>query len=188
MDDDRAVIARVQAGATDAFRVLMDRYQPVVWTFCRNLLRQPADAEDLTQEVFLAAFRKLASYDADRAAFSTWLLTIARNRCCNRLQQRQPTNESIEEPLDRGPAPDETMTDREVWDRLDHALEQLPLEQRTAFVLAEIQELPHREIAVIEGVEVGTVKSRVSRAKARLRDVLHEWSVEAGSAPVRKPT
>ncbi|MDZ4684229.1 MAG: sigma-70 family RNA polymerase sigma factor [Planctomycetaceae bacterium] len=188
MDDDRAVIARVQAGATDAFRVLVDRYQHVVWTFCRNLLRQPADAEDLTQDVFLVAFRKLSSYDADRAAFSTWLLTIARSRCCNRLQQRQPMNESSEEPLDRGPAPDETLADSEVWNRLDRALEQLPLEQRTAFVLAEIQELPHSEIAEIEGVEVGTVKSRVSRAKARLRDVLHAWSLETASVPVRKPT
>jgi RNA polymerase sigma-70 factor (ECF subfamily) len=184
MNDDGAVIASVQAGATDAFRLLVDRYQPLVWTFCRNLLRQPADAEDLTQDVFLAAFRKLSSYDSERGAFSTWLFTIARNRCCNRLQQRQPIHDSTEEPLDRGPTPEETLADREVWDRLDRALAQLPLEQRTAFVLAEIQELPHREIAEIEGVEVGTVKSRVSRAKARLREILEQASV--APVPLRK--
>jgi RNA polymerase sigma-70 factor, ECF subfamily len=186
MDDDQTLIAGVQAGRTDAFRGLVARYQTLVWTFCRNLLRQPADADDLTQEVFLLAFRKLASYDPGRAAFGTWLLIIASNRCLNRRQQRPFPNSALDEPSDRGPAPDESLIDRDVWDRLDRALEHLPLDQRTAFVLAEIQELPHREIALIEGIEIGTVKSRVSRAKARLREVLRDWAAEFPNAPVRE--
>lgn len=178
MDDDLAAIARVRAGATDAFRGLVERHQTSVWTFCRNLLRHSADAEDVTQDVFLTAFRRLSSYDASRSSFGTWLLLLARSRCCNRLQRRSPQSGLDVEPWDDGSSPQHAMTDEEVWARLDRALDGLPLEQRTAFVLAEIQELPHREIAIIEEVEIGTVKSRVSRAKARLRELLHDWNPE----------
>uniref|UniRef100_A0A7C2NYI7 RNA polymerase sigma factor n=1 Tax=Schlesneria paludicola TaxID=360056 RepID=A0A7C2NYI7_9PLAN len=186
MDDDHLIIARAQTGASDACRALVERYQGVVWTFCRNLLHHSADAEDATQEVFLTAFRRLDRYDPDRAAFSTWLLTIARNHCCNRVQQRQPAGEPHADPLDGGSSPEEHATDAEVWQELDRALEHLPLEQRTAFVLAEIQDRPHAEIALIEGVELGTVKSRVSRAKARLREVLQDWFPEPSPVPVRR--
>jgi RNA polymerase sigma-70 factor (ECF subfamily) len=179
MDDDQTLIARVRAGRTEAFRPLVERYQSLVWTFGRNLLGQSADADDLTQEVFLVAFRQLARYDPQRAAVGTWLLMIARSRGLNRLQQRSLSDSARDnEPIDPGPRPDDALRDRDLWERLDQALDDLPVDQRTAFVLAEIQELPHREIAVIEGVEVGTVKSRVSRAKTRLREVLQDWSAE----------
>lgn len=168
MDEDQRDIAHVLAGATDAFRGLVERHQRLVWTFAWNMLRNDADAEDLVQEVFVAAFRNLAAFDVHRARFSTWLLTIARNRCCTRLKTRAPTIAS-DEPSDGDAAPDTAVADSELWQQLDAALERLPAEQRSAFVLAEIQELPYSEIAAIAGVEIGTVKSRVSRAKARLR-------------------
>lgn len=182
MDDDQAVITQVRAGAINAFRQLVDRHQAVVWVFCRNLLRHATDADDATQDVFLLAFRRLDQYDASRGAFSTWLLTIARNQCCNRLSQRRPTEVVPESVCDGGPAPTETVSDEDWWQRLDDALATLPLEQRTAFVLAEIQDRTHHEIAAIEGVELGTVKSRVSRAKARLRSALSDWIETATAA------
>ncbi len=170
MDDDHQAIADVLAGTAGAFRDLVERHQRVVWTFAWNLLRNDADAEDLTQDVFVAAFRSLHTFDAARARFSTWLLTIARNRCCTMLKTRQPSVVD-EEITDSLPTAERAVTDSELWQQLDTALGQLPAEQRSAFVLAEIQELPYSEIAAIEGVQIGTVKSRVSRAKARLRDV-----------------
>jgi RNA polymerase sigma-70 factor (ECF subfamily) len=168
MDEDEQAIALVLAGAVDAFRDLVERNQRLVWTFTWNMLRNDADAEDAVQEVFLAAFRNLAAFDRTRARFSTWLLTIARNRCCNVLKTRVRLVNS-DELTDREAPPEATALDGELWQQLDAELERLPIEQRSAFVLAEIQELPYSEIAAIEGVEIGTVKSRVSRAKTRLR-------------------
>ncbi len=176
MDGDRTLIERVLAGDVEAFRELVERYQRRVFGFVRNLVRQAPDAEDLAQEVFVAAFRKLDSFDAERSQFSTWLLTIARNRCLNHLQRSSvATNSSTEfDVAARTVQPVDAMLSRELHARLDAALELLPLEQRTAFVLAEIQELPYAEIALIEEVELGTIKSRVSRAKQRLREILSD--------------
>jgi RNA polymerase sigma-70 factor (ECF subfamily) len=169
MDEDQQAIAHVLAGAGDAFRGLVERHQHLVWTFAWNMLRNDADAEDLVQEVFVAAFRNLGTFDAARARFSTWLLTIARNRCCTLLKARVPAVASDELP-DSDASPESAVVDSELWQQLDAALARLPIEQRSAFVLAEIQELPYSEIAAVEGIEIGTVKSRVSRAKARLRE------------------
>lgn len=176
MDDDQTTIERVLAGDVDAFRGLVERHQRRVFGFIRNLVRHGPDAEDLVQDVFVAAFRKLASFDAKRSQFSTWLLTIARNRCLNHLKLASlPTVVSPEFDVGSQTAPplDEVLCD-ELHARLNAALDLLPLEQRTAFVLAEIQELPHAQIAIIEEVEVGTIKSRVSRARQRLREILSE--------------
>lgn len=176
MDGDRTLIERVLAGDVEAFRELVEQHQRRVFEFVRNLVRHTPDAEDLVQEVFVAVFRKLDSFDAERSQFSTWLLTIARNRCLNHLQRSShPTVFCSEFDVESHTAqPLDAVLSRELHARLDAALDRLPLEQRTAFVLAEIQELPYAEIASIEEVELGTVKSRVSRAKQRLREVLSD--------------
>ena len=89
MDGERTLIERVLAGDADSFRELVERHQRRVYGFVRNLVRHALDAEDIVQEVFVAAFRKLNSFDAERSQFSTWLLTIARNRCLNHLKRHQ---------------------------------------------------------------------------------------------------
>ena len=127
--------------------------------------------EDVTQEAFLAAFANLSGYDSSRAAFSTWLFTIARNRCINLLKQSRPIalNEldSIGDVTSADP-----IVSQELSQQLDRALAALPVEQRSAFVLAEIEELPYAEIARIEQTSLGTVKSRIHRAKQRLQSLL----------------
>lgn len=170
------MIERVLAGDVEAFRELVEQHQRRVFGFVRNLVRHAPDAEDLVQEVFVAAFRKLDSFDAERSQFSTWLLTIARNRCLNHLRRSSvATISSTEFDVEaRTTPPVDTLLSHELHARLDAALYLLPLEQRTAFVLAEIQELPYAEIALIEEVELGTIKSRVSRAKQRLREELSD--------------
>ncbi len=176
MDGDRTLIERVLAGDVEAFRGLVERHQRRVSLFVRNLVRHATDAEDLVQEVFVTAFRKLDSFDAERSQFSTWLLTIARNRCLNHLKRSSVATFCSSE-FDikaRTAQPTDAVLSRERHARLNAALDLLPLEQRTAFVLAEIQELPYAEIALIEEVELGTIKSRVSRAKQRLREVLSD--------------
>jgi RNA polymerase sigma-70 factor (ECF subfamily) len=175
MDGDRTIIERVLSGNVDAFRELVERYQRRVFLFVRNMVRHRSDAEDLVQEVFVAAFRKLDSFDAERARFSTWLLTIARNRSLNHLQRSSvATTFEFDIAAAQG-QPEDAMSNHEIRGQLDAALARLPLDQRTAFVLAEIQELPYAEIALIEEVELGTIKSRVSRAKLRLRELLSDF-------------
>lgn len=175
MSDDVSTISRVLTGDAGAFRELVERHERRVYGFAWQLLRDAGEAEDVAQEVFVAAYRKLGEFEASRAQFSTWLLTLTRNRCCNVLRGRE-RRERIERQVSRPlPAPEVAPADGEVWQELDRALERLPLEQRTAFVLAELQDLPYAEIAAIEGVEIGTVKSRVSRARERLREALQDW-------------
>src|SRR5688572_17790428 len=125
--EDRQLVRLVLAGQTDDFRALVDRHQQSIFRFAAKLLGNWEAAEDVTQEVFLAAFANLSSYDSSRAAFSTWLFTIARNRCINLLEQRQPFPLNELEPIG-----DVTSTDpivsQELSQQLDRALSALPVE------------------------------------------------------------
>lgn len=172
MASEDQVVVRVLAGKTSEFRKLVEQYHQPVFRFARNLIGDEHDAEDITQEVFLSAFDHLASYNAKRASLQTWLFTIARNRCVNYLKRSRPVidGETIANTL---PATSHDDCARnEFWSRLDAALDALPIEQKMAFVLAEIEGLAYADIAHIERTTLGTVKSRIHRAKQRLRSVL----------------
>ncbi len=172
MYDDQDAIRRVLNGDIESFRLLVQRYQRPLYCFVHNLVSNAHDAEDLAQEVFLSAYRHLSSYVSAQGAFSTWLFTIARNKCLNALRKRRPIilPSLPETPVQR--APDAELSEAEWFRRLDKVLDTLPFAQKTVFVLAEIQELPLEEIAQIEDVPLGTVKSRLSRAKEKLRSLL----------------
>jgi RNA polymerase sigma-70 factor, ECF subfamily len=172
MSDDQAIIARVLHGDTEAFRVIVERYRGPVISMVAGLLGERGSAEDIAQDVFLAAYRHLAVFDPTRSAFSTWLFTIARNKCINAAQKRraEPLGREVDTADSREPSDDLTRDD--LHRALDEALAALPADQRSAFVLAEIEELPYAAIARIEGVRIGTVRSRINRAKAKLRAML----------------
>jgi RNA polymerase sigma-70 factor (ECF subfamily) len=169
MNDDLPVIQRILAGDPESFRILVRRYEAPLCRLVRNLTRDPNDWEDLAQDVFLIAYTRLATFDGRQASFRTWLFTIARNKCFNALKKRRPViAEALpEEPDSR--TPELSLCEKEWFRQLDAALDALPFEQKTAFVLAEIQELSLEEIVRIEGVPLGTVKSRLRRAKEKLR-------------------
>jgi RNA polymerase sigma-70 factor (ECF subfamily) len=174
MSDDIEVIRRVVAGDVQSFRVLVERYQRPLLALIQNLMGGRNDCEDVAQEAFLAAYVNLGSYDPTRARFSTWLFTIARNLALNALKRpRLKTLQQGAEPPQRVTPETEAMR-AELFDRLDRALAELPLEQRSAFVLFEIHGLSYEEIRRIEGTELGTVKSRISRAKQKLRGALKQ--------------
>ena len=175
MDEDAILIQRVVDGDAGAFRPLVERYHRPVLRFIANIAGDRHLSEDIGQEVFLAAYRALGSFDSSRSRFVTWLFAIARNRTLTAIQRRQVAYvaELPDCPAVGGPGDDAERA--ELYGALDRALAQLPFEQRTAFILAEFEELTYEEIARVERTRVGTVRSRISRARERLRGVLHEY-------------
>jgi RNA polymerase sigma-70 factor (ECF subfamily) len=142
----------------------------------RNMTAGTESSEDIAQEVFLAAYEKLSSFDPACSKFSTWLFTIARNKSINALRKKRARAMSeLPERSNSRHAGDELVKE-EFFGRLDRALEALPAAQRRAFVLAQFEQLPYAEIAQIEGARIGTVRSRISRAKERLRSALEDFA------------
>ncbi len=174
--DEQEVIQRVLGGDTEAFRLVVERYAPAVTRMILNVMSDSHTCEDLAQEVFLTAYAKLRMFDPARSQFSTWLFTIARNKAVNAAGRKKPRYMADPpEPADAND-PETTVEKKELLAALDRAVQALPLNQRTAFVLAEFEQLPYEQIAQIEGVRLGTVKSRINRAKAKLMEVLSQFA------------
>jgi RNA polymerase sigma-70 factor (ECF subfamily) len=172
MLEETGIIRAVLEGDTESFRLLVQRYQKPVIRMIANLINDRHICEDVAQDVFLAAYKKLPSFDPSRSSFSTWLFTIARNKSINAMKKSRipttgnpPENPDFSEPID-------TLMRDELFIKLDRALKSLSPGHRRALVLAEFENLPYEQIAQIEGVRIGTIKSRINRAKHRLRSVL----------------
>jgi RNA polymerase sigma-70 factor (ECF subfamily) len=172
MDEDQDAIRRVLDGDVESFRLLVRRYERPLHRLIRNLVLDAHDGEDIAQEVFLTAYYRLSSYDPVHGAFSTWLLTIARNKCLNALRKQRPVVLDTLPEVTGPRTPLAELAEAEWFRRLDEALDALPFAQKSVFILAEIQGLSLVEIGRIEGVPVGTVKSRLGRAKEKLRSLL----------------
>lgn len=172
MIEDTGIIRAVLEGDTESFRLLVQRYQKPVIRMIANIINDRHICEDIAQDVFLAVYKKLPSFDPALSSFPTWLFTIAKNKSINVMKKRKtvsvsnpPENPDFSEPGD-------SLMRDELFVKLDHALKSLNSKQRSALVLAEFENLPYEQIAQIEGVRVGTIKSRINRAKTRLRSVL----------------
>lgn len=175
MNEDTLIIKRVLAGETQAFRLLLLRYQKPLFRMVTHLLSDEHLAEDIAQDVFLSAFKKLSSFDPDRSAFSTWLFTIARNKTINALKKKKPLLAAqVPEKICHRP-PDLSLIKKETTQKLDQALAQLPPRLKLPLVLAELEGRTYAEIAQIEGVSLGTVKSRIHRAKKKLKSILDKF-------------
>lgn len=167
-EPDPQVVAAARRGDLGAFETLVRRYQAEVWRLARRLVRDPTAADDVTQDAFLRAFRGLPRYRGE-SKFSTWLFAIARN-CAHDELRRAGRRNSLSERLDRErardqPAPGEAIEVRE-------AVERLPLEAREAIVLIDMLGASYSDASVILDVPVGTVKSRVHRAREQLAHAL----------------
>lgn len=164
---DGETLARAQMGDRDAFRALYERYADVVYAFVRRMLGDDATAEDALQDTFLRVARSLPSFAVGGpAALSTWILASARRAALT--PRRPPPPGAMREP-EVAPAPVELATKRR---RLEAAVGALSPEQRVVFVLRELSQLSYDEIAVAVGVDVGTVRSRLHRARAALQSAL----------------
>lgn len=176
---DELTIARAQRGDERARRALVERYQRPVFAIISRMLhgRPGAPVEDLAQETFLKVFRALPGFDrSGPARLSTWILTIATRLAIDELRRKRPAAEPLDpaaEPAS-GATADADAERRRLAALLQKAIEDLPPEYRAAFMLREYHELEYAEISESLKIDLGTVKSRLSRARAALRRALEE--------------
>jgi RNA polymerase sigma-70 factor (ECF subfamily) len=182
METEEAVlIERSRSGDLAAFNALVLAYQGQVYNLCLRMLRSPQGAQDAAQEAFLSAHRAVHRFRG--GSFRAWLLRIAANACYDELRRRRsrpqvPLEASADEEClsARLPSPDEPLEQRaerlELARCLQEGLASLPPDQRLALILRDVQGLAYEEVAEAAGVSLGTVKSRISRGRAALRDFL----------------
>ena len=180
MPEDSDIVKHVLNGDVDSFRILVERYQRPVLSMIRRLIWDSHSCEEIGQDVFVAAFQKLSTFDPARSQFSTWLFTIARNMSINALKKKTPIPvEHLPELLDSRNPSDE-LSDKEFFAQMDQTLKALPGKLQRAFILAEFEDMPYEEIARIEGTRLGTVKSRINRAWLRLHAAMK--AIEGGKS------
>ncbi|MCS7010873.1 MAG: sigma-70 family RNA polymerase sigma factor [Anaerolineales bacterium] len=182
--DELSLIRAAQQGDLEAFNRLVLAYQGMLFNVALRILGDEDLAADVTQEAFLSAFRGLHAYRG--GSFKAWLLRTITNACYDELRRnkRRPTislepeteegeeNENAPWLADTTSIPQQEIEQRELEHAIQHCLESLPMEFRTVVVLADIQGLDYREVALALRLPLGTVKSRLARARLRLRDCL----------------
>ena len=183
-EDARLISAALQ-GDEKAFEVLLKKYRNLVFTIMMKMVRKPQEAEDLTQEAFMKAFRSLSSFN-NEFAFSTWLMKIATNNCIDFLRKRKLRTYSINEPVqykdekiemelpDHEPGPEKHLLQSEQKRIIEEAIDQLPERYRYVILLRHKEEKSYEEIAEILDLPLGTVKAQIFRAREILNQKLKE--------------
>lgn len=172
---DDVTLRRAQAGDERAFRALVERYRRPIWELCWRLTAPVglADrAEDLTQDTFVRVYRALPEFDPrGPARLSTWIFTIATRLALNELRRARPEPLGADDAFAAPPAagPDRAHERREAGDRIALAVAALPAGARAVLLLRDVFDLEYDEIARALGLDLGTVKSRLSRARAAVR-------------------
>lgn len=174
------LIAASRQGDLAAFNALVELYQVPVFNLCLRLLGAHMPAEDATQETFLAAFRAISGFRG--GSFRAWLFRIATNACYDELRRRRPLSldarqETFGESVDVADPADSPLdiAERQETSRLvQAALLELPADQRAAVVMCDLHGFSYEEIAQATGASLGTVKSRIARGRARLRDIIRQ--------------
>jgi RNA polymerase sigma-70 factor, ECF subfamily len=169
------LLAKARGGNLFAFEEIVKRYQRRVYATAYRILRRDDLADDVAQEAFLRAYQALGRFDLSRP-FGPWICRIAANLAINHVRSPQAREEGLPEGHGETPAPTEDplthVLDGEAQALLETALGRLPAEQRAVFTLRVFEELSYREIAEALDIQLGTVMSRLSRARERLRELL----------------
>jgi RNA polymerase sigma-70 factor (ECF subfamily) len=177
MDIDAATLRACQRGDARAFRRLVEAYQQPVYGLCVALAGR-GDGEDLAQETFLRVYQAIHRFDPTRpASLRAWILTIARRLCQDRARHlalgvEVAVADGSADAADPAASPEEAAGAARLRARFQRALAALPAEQRAVIALFEWEGLDYEEIATVEAVPVGTVRSRLARARAALREAL----------------
>lgn len=190
---DEQLMLRVQEGHSASFDELVGRYKDRLYNYLFRLVGNPDDAEEIAQEAFVKAYIHADKYKTI-AKFSTWLYTIATNLVRNKMRSRgrapkifslwskagaDAEDEKPVDIVDPGRSPEEKVNDVELSNIINEAIRRIPEKYRTSFVLREINQLSYEEIAAVTGLKLGTVRSRINRARSCFRQIV-EPLIEKG--------
>ena len=168
-EDDSSLLALVQSGNEQAMASLFDRYSKLVFSVGLRVLRDPAAAEDILQEVFMQIWRNPDSFTAARGSLGGWLAIVARNRSIYTIRRRRPTVDVDDVPLASSFNLADEAERNSLMERARGVIHKLPLEQRKTLEMAFFDGLTHSEIAEMTGDPLGTVKTRIRSALLTLR-------------------
>lgn len=192
-DDEGALVAAAKRGDVAAFEELVNRYERRIFRLTSNITQNREDAEDAAQDAFLKAFQHLDSFQGG-SRFYTWLVRIAVNEALMRLRRRRPNVTSLDEPTgtdddgppreinDWGPTPEQRFARTELNSILTGVIGELDPIFRTVFLLRDVEELSTEETAETMGISVSAVKSRLLRARLKLRDKLNPYFKRSATA------
>ncbi|MDO5436305.1 MAG: sigma-70 family RNA polymerase sigma factor [Clostridia bacterium] len=189
---DQLLLRRAQQGDTAAFEQLVTPFEGIIWRVCWHYTGNEQDARDCAQDTMLKAWRSLKDYRGD-CAFESWLYRIAASCSLDllRKEKRRPKESADElaekgfDPADPAPGTEETAIKNDEHARLREAISRLPEDQRDALVLTQLEGRPYEETAELLNTTPGTVKSRVNRAKQKLKEILAEPELSAAGRVIQ---
>jgi len=185
-DDEARLVAAAKAGDIRAFEELVNRYERKVYRLAKNITQNHEDAQDVTQDAFLKSYEHLGKFQGD-SRFYTWLVRITVNEALMKLRKRRPNQVSLDEPVeseddlmpreveDWGPSPEQRYAQTELQGILNEVIEKLDPDFRVIFLLRDVEELSTEETAGLLSLSVPAVKSRLLRARLKLRHKLNRY-------------
>ena len=185
-EDEHLLVAAAKAGDTSAFEELVERYERKIFRLTMNITRNREDAEDAMQDAFMKSYTHLKDFDGN-SRFYTWLVRIAANEALMRLRKRRPNQVSLDEPVlgqddlmpleieDWGPSPEQRFAQTEMREILNGVIDELDPDYRVTFALRDVENLSTEETAKALGISTAAVKSRLLRARLKLRQKLDRY-------------
>lgn len=187
--DDNLLIKKVKSGDKEAFYNIVKKYEKKAYNISYRLLRNPEDAKDVSQESFIKVYKSIGSFK-EESSFSTWFYTIVNNTAKDYIRKKykireisiykESKNEEdyVIEIEDTENSPEKILDNTFIRDNISEAIKKLSFEHRQVIVYREIQELSYDEISEILNCSIGTVKSRLNRARKNLRDILNSNQIK----------
>ncbi len=193
MQTDELMVARAKRGDAAAFEALVSPYERMMYLTCMKLMGNEQDARDCAQEAMIRAYRAMGTY-RNEAKLETWLYRIAYNICLDALRRKKRRQaESLEAlsengfmPEDKGQTPYSVLEQKERMAALKKGLNMLPEDMRTVLLLSQVEDMSYDKISEITDTPVGTVKSRINRARTKLKEILLEHAELFPNAAVQR--
>jgi len=178
--DDQLLIKRAQSGDIDAFEDLIRAYEKKIYSIAYNMMNNREDAQDVTQETVLKIYRSLRMFNG-KSTFSAWIYKVTTNTCLDELRKRKHTSLSIEKMAEDGLqlgdeaySSEELLSQKLLGQRISTEIDTLSTDYKLMIVLRDVQGMSYQEIADMTGISIGTVKSRINRARKQLREKLDD--------------
>jgi RNA polymerase sigma-70 factor (ECF subfamily) len=193
---ENEIIDQIRQGNRDLYRVLVEKYQPMIFRTCMGFLHNKDEADDLTQEVFIQAYQSLPKFKGE-SFFSTWIYRIAVNASLNKIRKASKKfllqrfgsfwggekQMPFEIPIPENENPENILINEEHREWVQRALNSLPENQRTAIVLSKYDDMSQKEIAEIMDITEGAVEALIQRAKSNLREKLSSFQKKSKKLP-----